>query len=126
MKEGINSVPRKTKKKDKASQPTLSSVDMNVKMAWLYYVEGLTQEKIASLLNVSRMKVMRALAASAEDHTVVTTINADTAEQIALERQLEKRWNLQSAIVVPEPDETQKLERAIGHAVARYLEEQLH
>ncbi len=125
MKEGISAVPNKAKKKKKASEPALSSADINVKMAWLYYVEGLTQERIASLLNVSRMKVMRALAASAEDHIVVTTINADTVEQVALERQLEERWNLQSAIVVPEPDESKNLERAIGHAVARYLEEQL-
>ncbi|EKF19288.1 sugar-binding transcriptional regulator [Nitratireductor pacificus] len=114
---------KKTKKR-KEGAPTLSSADLNVKMAWLYHVEGLTQERIASLLDVSRMKVMRALAASAEDHIVVTTINADTADQVALERRLEKRWNLKSAIVVPEPQETRNLERAIGHAVARYLEEQ--
>lgn len=112
-------------KKKKEGKPTLSSADLNVKMAWLYHVEGLTQERIASLLNVSRMKVMRALAASAEEHIVVTTINAGTADQVALERRLEKHWNLKSAIVVPEPEEAKNLERAIGHAVARYLEEQL-
>ncbi|WP_367714410.1 sugar-binding transcriptional regulator (plasmid) [Nitratireductor sp. GISD-1A_MAKvit] len=124
MREGITAVPRKSKQ-NPADEPTLSSADINVKMAWLYHVEGLTQEKIASLLNVSRMKVMRALAASAESHMVVTTINADTAEQVALERRLEKRWGLKSAIVVPAPEEEDNLERSIGHAVARYLEEQM-
>lgn len=117
-------MPRNAKR-TKLSGPSLSSADINVKMAWLYHVEGLTQEKIAGLLNVSRMKVMRTLAATAQEHVVVTTVNADTTEQIALERALEKRWNLRSAIVVPAPEEARNLERAIGHAVARYLEEQL-
>lgn len=115
-------MPRKLK--EKAEQPTLASTDIKIKMAWLYHVEGMTQEKIASLLGVSRMKVMRSLAASAGDNIVVTTINADSAEQIALERQLEKHWGLHSAVVVPTPEDAQNLERAIGHAVARYLEEQ--
>ncbi|WP_255561499.1 sugar-binding transcriptional regulator [Pseudohoeflea coraliihabitans] len=94
---------------------------MAVKMAWLYHVEGMTQEGIANLLGVSRMKVMRALATSASENMVVTTINADTVEQVALERALEQHWDLHSAVVVPTPVESRNLERAIGHAVARYL-----
>lgn len=104
----------------------LSSADMNVKIAWLYHVEGLTQERIANLVGVSRMKVLRALAACAQDEIVVTTINAKAADQIELERRLERRWNLSSCIVVPAPEEAKNLGRSIGHAVARYLEEQMH
>src|SRR5690606_7899776 len=56
----------------------------------------------------------------------VTTVNADTSEQIALERRLEAEWGLQSAIVVPAPSEERNLERLIGHSVARYLGEHMH
>ncbi|MGH6862635.1 MAG: sugar-binding domain-containing protein, partial [Phyllobacterium sp.] len=100
--------------------PTASS-NLKVKTAWLYYVEGLTQEQIAEKLQVSRVKVMRTLAACTAEGIVVTTINRATAEQIALERELETRWGLAAAIVVPTPSSEDYLETALGHAVAGYL-----
>lgn len=99
------------------------SSDLNVKTAWLYYVEGLTQEQIADRLDVSRVKVMRTLAACVAEGLVVTTINASTTAQVELERQLEERFGLQGAIVVPTPAQDEHLERAVGHAVALYLGE---
>lgn len=107
------------------STPPLVSSDLNVKTAWLYYVEGLTQEQIAEKLNVSRVKVMRTLAACTAEGVVVTTINAQTARQVALERALETRFGLDSAVVVPTPADDSHLEKTIGHAVALYLGEQL-
>ena len=38
--------------------------DLGVRAAWLYYVEGLTQQEIARVLNVSRARVIRLLAAA--------------------------------------------------------------
>lgn len=105
--------------------PPLISSDLNVKTAWLYYVEGLTQEQIAEKLNVSRVKVMRTLAACTAEGVVVTTINAQTARQVALERALETRFRLDSAVVVPTPADDSHLEKTIGHAVALYLGEQM-
>lgn len=99
------------------------SSDLNVKTAWLYYVEGLTQEQIAEKLDVSRVKVMRTLAACVTEGVVVTTINASTSGQVALERALETRLGLDGAVVVPTPSAAEHLERAIGHAVALYLGE---
>lgn len=101
--------------------PLLSS-NLKVKTAWLYHVEGLTQEQIAEKLQISRVKVMRLLAACVEEGVVVTTINRETSEQVALERALEKRWGLKSAIVVPTPAFDGNLESALGHAVAEVLD----
>jgi len=100
---------------------SLASSDLKIKIAWLYHVEGMTQEAIASLLEVNRSKVMRSLAASAAENMVITTINAKTTDQIDLERRLEKFWRLESAIVVPTPSDARHLERSIGHAVANYV-----
>ncbi|HEY0920962.1 sugar-binding transcriptional regulator [Devosia sp.] len=110
--------------RDLGRTPLVSS-DLAVKTAWLYYVEGFTQEQIAERLKVSRIKVMRTLAASVAEGVAVTLINASTAEQVALERALEKRWGLDAAVVVPAPAAGEHLEKAIGHAVARYLGEQM-
>ncbi|WP_027232318.1 sugar-binding domain-containing protein [Phyllobacterium sp. UNC302MFCol5.2] len=104
--------------------PIVSS-DIKVKTAWLYYVEGMTQEQIADKLKVSRVKVMRTLAACTAEGLVITTINTATAEQIALERRLEAQWSLASAIVIPTPSSDEHLETALGHAVAQYLGEQM-
>lgn len=104
--------------------PMVSS-DLNVKTAWLYYVEGLTQEQIAEKLGVSRVKVMRTLAACTAEGLVITTINAETTAQVALERALEKRWGLDAAVVIPTPSDKDHLEKAIGHAVALYIGEQM-
>lgn len=115
----------KSKRREAGRNVPLVSSDINVKTAWLYYVEGLTQEQIAEKLNVSRVKVMRTLAACTAEGVVVTTINAQTARQVALERALEKRFRLDSAVVVPTPEDAGHLEKAIGHAVALYLGEHM-
>jgi DNA-binding transcriptional regulator LsrR (DeoR family) len=113
-----------TQKPGRTSLPMVSS-DLSVKTAWLYYVEGFTQEQIAEKLEVSRVKVMRTLAACTAEGIVVTTINAPTAGQVAFERALEKRWNLDAAVVIPTPSAQEHLEKSIGHAVAAYLGEQM-
>ena len=102
------------------------SSDLNVKVAWLYHVEGMTQEAIASLLDVGRSTVVRSLAASSADHLVITTVNAKSAYQVELERKLEERWGLESAIVVPAPHDPKHLERSIGHAVATYVNQHVN
>jgi DNA-binding transcriptional regulator LsrR (DeoR family) len=103
----------------------LVSSDIAVKTAWLYYVEGMTQEQIAERLGVNRVKVMRTLAACTADGVVVTSINAQTSRQVELERALETRWGLDAAVVVPTPSGEEHLEKSIGHAVALYLGEEM-
>ncbi|QPC90614.1 sugar-binding transcriptional regulator [Mesorhizobium sp. INR15] len=117
-------MPAEEPKSTRPALPMVSS-DLNVKTAWLYYVEGFTQEQIAEKLDVSRVKVMRTLAACTAEGIVVTTINAPTAEQVALERALETRWGLNAAVVIPTPSAHEHLEKAIGHAVAAYLGAQM-
>ena len=117
-------MPRE-KRASGAPKVAMTSHDLSVKTAWLYYVEGFTQEQIAQKLDVSRVKVMRTLANCTADGIVVTTINMETTEQVALERALEKRWNLDAAVVVPTPAGDDHLEKAIGHAIALYLGQEM-
>lgn len=103
----------------------LMSSDLKVKTAWLYYVEGMTQEQIADKLNISRVKVMRTLANCMAEGIVITKINAVTSDQIALERQLEERWNLSSAIVIPSPANNENIGKLLGNAIATYLDQEM-
>jgi DNA-binding transcriptional regulator LsrR (DeoR family) len=113
------------KKGRSGKRAKLVSSDIAVKTAWLYYVEGMTQEQIAERLGVNRVKVMRTLAACTADGVVVTSINAQTSRQVELERALETRWGLDAAVVVPTPSGEEHLEKSIGHAVALYLGEEM-
>lgn len=117
-------MPAGNRKKQEAGG-ALASADLRAKIAWLYHVEGLTQARIAKLVGVTRVKVIRELATIARDQMVITTVNADTTGQIALERALEARWGLRSAVVAPAPADADNLGRLLGHAVARYLTEHM-
>ena len=77
--------------------------DPAVRAAWLYYVEGLTQEAIAGAMGVSRAKVIRLLAAARDNGVVRIRIDGKGGEQIALERRLIGALGLAEAVVAPSP-----------------------
>lgn len=96
-------------------------VDLKVRAAWLYYIEGLTQEQIAQHLDVSRVKVMRLLAAAREENIVRIEIDARSTEQVELERGLVAAFGLTEAVVVPAPRNDAAVARLVGHAAGVFL-----
>ena len=66
------------------------------RIAWLYYVEGLTQAEIADRLAVSRVKVVRDLQIGRQTGLVQIQINGRLASCVALERALERRFGLRA------------------------------
>src|SRR5438309_1514323 len=99
--------------------------DLQVRAAWLYYVEGLTQEKISSVMKISRAKVIRLLAGARDSGVVRIRIDAKGSEQIALERQLVSRYGLNEVVVVPAPADDAELAAVVGHAAGSYLGNQV-
>ena len=99
--------------------------DLGVRVAWLYYVEGLTQAQIARALAVSRAKVIRLLAAARESGVVRIRIDAKGSEQIALERRLCRAFGLDEATVVPAPVEEAATAAVVGLAAGIYLRDQV-
>lgn len=95
--------------------------DLKVRVAWLYYVEGLTQEQIARQLDIGRMRVIRILAAARDEGIVRIRIEARSSGQVALERRLMSRYSLSDAVVVPSPSEEGNLAAVIGHAAGTWL-----
>ena len=75
------------KKHISRDEPAPSS-DLGVRAAWLYHIEGLTQEQIARAMKISRAKVIRLLAAARDSGVVRIRIDAKAGEQVALERRL--------------------------------------
>ncbi len=98
---------------------------LRTRAAWLYYIEGLTQEQVARKLNKSRLKITRTLADCRDLGIVQFRINSKLADCIELERRLETELGLTEAVVVPHSDDPDNLAAAIGNAAGAYLSENL-
>jgi DNA-binding transcriptional regulator LsrR (DeoR family) len=108
-----------------APRELAASPDLRVRAAWLYYVEGMTQEQIARFMNISRAKVIRLLASARDSGIVRIRIEDRASEQIALERQLVAAFGLADAIVVPAPADEAEITTVVGHAAGTYLTDQV-
>lgn len=95
------------------------------RIAWLYYVEGLTQAEIAERLGISRVKVVRDLQAGRQSGLVQIQINGRLASCVALESALERRFGLRQAVVVPTPQEPLHLHATLGVALGAWLSDRI-
>ena len=94
-----------------------------VEVARLYYESGLTQERIAHLLHLSRPTVQRMVRASREQGIVLISIHDPLDTQKTLESQLQASFELERAVVVPTVQGDPEATKArVGEAGARYLE----
>lgn len=63
--------------------------ELKLRAAWLYYIEGLTQEQVAQNLDISRIKAFRLLAATRDEGIVQISLNSHAEPLIRLQRALE-------------------------------------
>lgn len=92
-----------------------------VRAAWLYYMEGLTQAEIAERLKMTRLRVNRLLVEARSSGLVNITINARLESCVRLERALAARFGLREAIVVPSPADPGQTAAQIGKAAGDFL-----
>ena len=98
-----------------------------VKIATLYYVEGLKQSEIAQSLKLSQSFVSRILNRSVKEGVVKISVVPPANVFPELEKAIEQTYGLPQAIVVDVPDQasTLQIKQAIGSAAAHYLETRL-
>jgi DNA-binding transcriptional regulator LsrR (DeoR family) len=99
--------------------------DLRTRVAWLYYMEGLTQDSIADKLEISRLRVLKMLASCRQDGTVQIRVTTKLAACVALERELETRFGIRQAIVIPSPESEEMLPALLGAAAGAYLNDSL-
>ena len=96
--------------------------DIRTRAAWLYFMEGLTQDAVAQSLGITRARVLRMLAACREDGTVQIRVTAQLGHCVEFGRRLEQRYKLERAIVIPKPQDATRLASIIGAATGAFLE----
>jgi DNA-binding transcriptional regulator LsrR (DeoR family) len=95
--------------------------DHLVRIAWLYYIEELTQQQVADRLHLPRVKVTRLLKKARDEGIVEFRIAKPTAH-LELERELRLHLGLKDAWVTPTPLRGERLRPALGEAAAEYLQ----
>ncbi|KFC76030.1 putative transcriptional regulator [Bosea sp. LC85] len=100
---------------------------IQVRAAWLYYMEGLTQADIADRLKMTRLRVNRLLNEARSSGLVNITINSRLESCVRLEQALVEAFGLKDAIVVPTPSDPAQISAQIGKAagelVSRIIDE---
>jgi len=98
-----------------------SADDLKTRVAWLYHVEGMTQDEVARVVGLNRSRVLRILSGARQDGTVQIRVTSRLSRCVEIERQLEERWGLARAIVVPEPQSPDRIPSVIGTEVGTYV-----
>jgi deoxyribonucleoside regulator len=96
-----------------------------LRIAWMYYVEGLTQNEIADKLGIGRVTVVRNIHEALKQREVKIWIEGEIAECFQLEEQLKSAFGLREAVVVPEPSSPALVTKSIGTATGMYVTDRL-
>ncbi|MFT3989524.1 sugar-binding transcriptional regulator [Aestuariivirga sp.] len=120
----IDSIPRKAKPAN--GERGAGRIARNrMRIAWMYYVEGLTQHEIAERLGIGRVTVVRNINEAIRQREVKIWIEGEVAECFELETQLKQRFGFKDAVVVPEPTSPEHLPKVIGVAAGMYVSDAL-
>ena len=96
-----------------------------MRIAWMYYVEGLTQNEIADRLGIGRVTVVRNINEAMRQREVKIWIEGDVSECLDLEAELKSAFGLKEAVVVPEPAHLANVAKSVGFAAGMYMSERL-
>jgi len=88
-----------------------------------YYLDGLTQERIAARFGLSRPKVSRLLQKARAEKIVEVLLVPPPSDMADMERSLEQRFGLEEAVIVPvaDPKDSAGVTRTLGPAAAECL-----
>jgi DNA-binding transcriptional regulator LsrR (DeoR family) len=94
---------------------------LQARVAWLYYMEGLTQAEIAGRLGLTRLRINRLLGDARDSGLVRVTLNSRFAGCVELEARLRTELGLRDAVIVPTPEDLDQVALQIGRATADFI-----
>jgi len=109
---------------DLADSTDLDETEQITRAAWHYYNDGFTQNRIADILGVSRIKVSRLLEKGRQSGLIELRINSPYGGCLVLQQELIDAFGLVDARVVPSAQDLPPAPR-IGRAAASLLAQKL-
>jgi DNA-binding transcriptional regulator LsrR (DeoR family) len=104
---------------------TDENVELMTRIAWLHYMEGLTQNEIGQQLKLSQPKVARLIDKAQKNGIIKISIESPLSNCLKIESIIRKQFGLQDVVVIPTPQEKEIYE-SIGRAGAWYMEKVLN
>lgn len=92
-----------------------------VRTAWLYHIEGMTQNAIAEHLGVTRLRVNRAIQEALNSGIVRISINSQFTSRLELEKKIKKVFKLKTVAISPSPIDEKNAAKLVGTELSRYL-----
>lgn len=96
--------------------------NLYTKIAYWYYVLGLTQDEIAKRLNFTRQKVNQMINALKEQDIVHVTVRGFEQDNIELETKFEEKYGLKECLIVTDYGEKETAIYKVANVAAQYLE----
>ncbi len=96
-----------------------------VKVAWYYYIGGLTQQEIGEHLEIPRLRVNRLLDKARKCGVIHFSVREHDHNRMTIEQQLIRRFHLKDVFVVPTPQDEKETTENVAHAAAMYLNERI-
>jgi lsr operon transcriptional repressor len=94
---------------------------LEVRAAWLYFMEGLTQAEIARRLGTTRLRINRIVVDARRNGLVGITLNSELASCVALEQEMVRDFKLRAAVIVPTPEDDTQVPSILGRAAAGFV-----
>lgn len=98
-------------------------LDLATRAAWLYYINGATQDEVATQLDMSRQSAQRLIALAVSERLIEFRIQSPVADCTALVQRLRERFGLTVCEVVPSGPSDPVA--SVGLAAAQIFETQL-
>lgn len=109
------------KAKTEAADDEFQSDREIARVAWLYFVGGITQKEIAAELGMTRLRVNKIIGQVRTAGLVNIKVLTPLADCVELEERLKVRFQLREAVVVPSLVDPVEQQRTIGEAAGELL-----
>ena len=96
-----------------------------IKAAWYYYFEDMTQQHVAELMGISRMRVIKLLEKAKQTGIIQFRLRKDGESRMQLERRLMSEFGLKDAFVIPSPVNARQVNEGVAEAASMYISERL-
>jgi DNA-binding transcriptional regulator LsrR (DeoR family) len=102
---------------------SLLGEQLRARIAWYYFVAGLTQQEISDRLGIARARVNKIAGQLRADGSVVIEVRLPLANCVELEERLKDAYRLKRVSVVPSVDDDEQQRRMLGEAGAAIIDE---
>jgi Transcriptional regulator, contains sigma factor-related N-terminal domain len=95
--------------------------NLMVKAAYYYYFEDMTQQDIARLMGIGRIRVIKLLEKARQTGVIQFKLRKNAEFNIQAEQALIKKYNLSDVYIVPTPASPDEVNTSIAKAAAIYI-----